>query len=303
MAAKGFAALGMVGLIALAANRQHRFLAVLVLLFFVVNLLHYLLARKFPYARAAGHFVPVVLLGAAYLAEYIIGAFESAFVRVLTFGAIALLSLGLAASSWALPLDDEPLAECLALAHQVEPAPGSRSYVVVRSGTDYIASLYGPRHWKRIDVVPPGIQLDVVLFSQDPDAGGEAMPGFRRIERYSLTRFSGETRPLAEEGILPPKAWVFWYPDFTLLGINAKDQVAYVRDSGYPALPQFTRYQVKFDVYSYLQCYLFIPREGTEPRKLAEVVREGLRRFGGRAVLFIPVETNVHSRVDVRGGK
>src|SRR5262249_44968430 len=85
----------------------------------------------------------------------------------------------------------------------------------------------------------------------------------------------------------PPNALVFWYPEFTRLGLNAKDQQAYVTDSGRLALPQYARYQVKFAISSHLQCYLLFPRREAESREIAEVVREGLRRFGGRAVVFV----------------
>jgi hypothetical protein len=292
-AIKALAVGGAVGLIAAGMSRQQKFLAILALLLFVVGPLHYLLARKFPPARAASHFLPVVLLGAGYLAERIIEIYESPLSKIFMFGALALLSLGMAASSWGLTLESVPLSECLALARRVEPSPGSRAFVPVRTGTDYIASLYGPREWRRVEVVQPGGQLDVLLFYPDPDRDG-AMLGLPNLGGFRLTRISGETQLLAGEGAVPENAWVFWYPDFTLLGLNAKDQDAYVRDAGCSALNQFARYQIKFDVYSYLQCYIFSPTAGSDSGRITAVVREGIRRFGGRAVVFVPVTTKLY---------
>jgi hypothetical protein len=288
-AAKAFAAAGAAGLVVLGVSRQQKFLVTLVVLVCGATLLHCLLTRKFPYARALGQIVPLVLLGAAYLTERLIGIYESTPARALVFGAVGLLSLIPVALSWGQPRDDGGLSECLALARQVEPAAGAESFVPIRSYNDYLVSLYGPRAWRRIDVVSPGRKLDVMLFSQDLDGAG-AVPGSPRVRGYRLTHLSGETRPLADEGSVPPEAWVFWYPDFTMLGVSAKEQDAYVQGSGCRVMPQHARYQVKFDIYSYLQCYIFISKKNdTEARKIAEVVREGLRRYGGRAVVFVPV--------------
>jgi hypothetical protein len=217
--------------------------------------------------------------------ERLIGLYESILSKTYLYGLAALLTLALAGSPWGPSLDNKDLSECFALLNQLKPAPGSECYVTHTSETDYILSFYRPREWRRIDVVPPGIKLDVLLFSRDP---ARAVPGPPPTRGYRLRRVSGETRPLAGEGAVPRNAWVFWYPDFTSLGVNASGQNAYVQRSGCPALPQHARYQIKSEIYSYLQCYIFSPGDGADSGKVAEVAREGLRRFGGRAVVFVP---------------
>jgi hypothetical protein len=290
---KALAAAGVVGLVALGVSRRHKFLTGLVVLLVTVNFLHYLLSRKLPYGRAAGHFIPVVLLGAAYLVEWTLRLFESALSKALIFGALALLSLGLAASSWDLSLENEELSEYLALARRAKLAPGASCYVSVRTETDYVFSHYRPAGWKRVDVVYPGMEVVVLHFSRDPRRAG-AVVGVPKVKGYSLECYSGETRLLPGGGTVPPSAWVIWYPDLTLLGIDASEQDAYVRDSGCWALHQFARYQIKFDVYSNRQCYIFTPGEDPECPGITVVVREGLRRFGGRAVVFVPSDTRIY---------
>jgi hypothetical protein len=283
---KAFAALGVTGLITLVAKRPDRFLAALVVLLLVVNLLHVVLTRTFPYARAAGYLVPFVLIGAVYLAQLAIQTFESNVSKGLMVGAIVVSTLPAIISSEEKSLEDPALSQCLKLAERVKVPPDCHCYLL-RTGTDYLLSMYCPRDWRRVDIVSPGMKLEVI-FVDKKQSLVEALPGLGREWLYGLKCYSGATQPLGDGTAVPSNAWVIWYPEFTRLGLNAKDQNAYVSGSGYRALPQYARYQVKFAVYSYLECYLFIPRREAESREIAEVVREGLRRFGGRAVVFVP---------------
>jgi hypothetical protein len=284
--AKAFAVLGVIGVVALAAKRQFPFLAALIVLVLVVNVLHVALTRTFPYARAAGHWVPFTLIGMAYLAELIIRTYESNVSKVLMVGTFVVLTLPTIVSSEEKSLEDPGLSQCLKLAEKVKVPPDCHCYLPIRTGTDYILSMYCPRDWRRVDVVAPGMKLEVI-FVDEEHPPVEALPGLGRERFYHLMCYSGETKSLGHGGDVPPNAWVFWYPEFTRLGLNAKAQHAYVTDSGLLALPQHARYQVKFAISSHLQCYLFIPGREAEARDIAEVVREGLRRFGGRAVVFV----------------
>jgi hypothetical protein len=287
---KALALTGLAGLLALGGKRQDRFLTTLTLVFLGVNLLHYLLARKFPFVRSSGFFIPLLLLGAAYVAESTIRLYESALSRAAMFGVIGLLTAALAASNWQVSLVSRGFTECLELAQHVEPAPGYRYHVPVRTGTEYVVSFYGPREWRPVEAVVPDSKLAVVLLSSIQGAG-EDRPGMFLARSHRLTCILGETQALPAAGPLPPNAWVFWYPDFALLGLDARDQDAYVRDSGCAFLRESKRYQIKLDVYAFLLGYVFLAGEGRDAGKSAEVVREGLRRFGGRAVVFVPTET------------
>jgi hypothetical protein len=294
VAAQILAAAGVVGLVALHLSRRAKFLSTLVLLVFVVSLLHYALGRRFPYPRAAGHFIPLVLLGAAYLVERAVRFFGSSIAQAIVFGTIAVPTAAMAALNWHMPQESQPLRECLEIARRVELPPGSRCYIKQQQNMSDTLWPYCPRQWSRIDVVPPDIKLNLAIFSWDPYEKVR-LPGLTEASGYGLTVYSGETRSLSAADV-PSNAWIFWYPEFTLLGINGKDQEDYVRDSGCLAVPQYTRYQVKFEVYGYLQCYLFPPDERSG--KVADVVREGIRRFGGRGVVFVPASSRVYQATE-----
>jgi hypothetical protein len=261
-------------------------LAALIVLLLIVNVLHVALTRTFPNARAAGHLVPFTLIGVAYLAELVIQTFESNMSKALIVGTFVVLTLPAIVSSKEESLEDPGLSRCLKLAEGVKVPADGRCYLPIRTGTDYLLSMYCPRDWRRVDVVSPGMKLEVIFVDEEQPLV-EALPDLGRERFYHLMCYAGETQSLGDGGDIPPNAWVFWYPEFTRLGLNAKGQHAYVTDSGRLALPQYARYQVKFAISSHLQCYLFIPRRETESREIAEVVREGLRRFGGRAVVFV----------------
>jgi hypothetical protein len=288
-AAKALAVFGAAGLLTLIAGRRDRFLFALVVLLFVVNLAHFLLTGKLPYARTMGYFIPVLLLGAAYLVETAVGLYETSLPRAGLIGLLALTTVFAAASGKERRLRSLNLAESLRLAARAEPAPDSYVYVPIRSGTDFLVGLYGPRGWRRIDAVRPGLRLNVYMFTNvlDQQTQVRGLPA----EGLVMTQYAGETRALDEDGPLPQGAWVFWYPELMRLGLDAKSQDDYVRESGCLALPQFARYQIKLDVYSFLQCYIFLPEGDAPSRKAADVVREALRRFGGRAVVFVPAAT------------
>jgi hypothetical protein len=283
---KAFVALGVIGLVALTAKRQDPFLAALIVLLLVVNVLHFALARTFPYSRAAGYFVPIILIGAAYLAEVLIQTLKSNVSKVLMMGTFVVLTLAAIVSSREESLEHPRVSQYLKLAERVQVPPDGRSYLPIRTSTEYILSMYGPRDWRRVDVVSPGLKLEVILVDGEQDLV-EVLPGLGPDRECQLMCCSGKTQALGDGEDIPPDSWVFWYPEFTRLGLNAKDQHAYVTASGHFALLQRGRYQVKFDVSSHLRGYLFIPRHEAESRAIAEVVREGLRRFGGRAVVFV----------------
>lgn len=279
VAARGLAGVGAVGLVALVADRRHRFLATLVVLVLAVNLAHVLAAGRFPYPRAAGHFLPLALLGAAYLVERVTGVFERPVFRAVVFGVAAAVTVAAAVPSWGRSLHNEELAECLAAARRAEPLAGHQTYVPVRAPTDYLAGMYAPEAWRRVDVVKPGMRLAVVLF--DRADGG-----------CRLRRLSGPTGPLLPDG--PAGAsWVFWYPDFAALGVDAREPAEFVRRSGLDVLPQYARSQVKMDVYGHLQCFLFFADDAGEHGRVVGAVRSGLDRFGGRAVVFAPERVEV----------
>lgn len=290
---QALAAAGAVGLIALGFDRRYRFLAALAGLVIAFSLAHYLAGRRLPYARAAGHFVPLVLIGAAYLAQRAVGVFETAAGRAGMFAALLALTAGWAAAA-APALESPNLTAWLALAERAKVPAGSKVYLPVRSGVEYLISAYGPREWERVEEVPAGVSLTVLLFAAD-DRPAPAGLDVEVRPRYRLRRLSGPTRPLGEAAV-PKGAWVFWYPDFLSLGADARGPREVVVQSGATALTTFARAQVKFDIYSHVQGFILPPDATGDAGRAAAAAREGLRRHGGRAVVFVPEEEEVTIR-------
>jgi hypothetical protein len=123
------------------------------------------------------------------------------------------------------------------------------------------------------------------------------LPGRGPRPIYRLRHLAGQTRPFPDAGEVAAGDWVFWYPEFTGLGLDGSAQEGHVRESGLTYLPVHTRRQVKHQVYSHLDCLVLIPRDDADAGAITRTVREGLRRFGGRAVVFTPAGITVRERV------
>jgi hypothetical protein len=312
---KVFGVLGGVGWVLLVAGRRYPFWAALAVLVLAINLAHFLLARKLPYERATGHFLPLALLGAAYLVELAVRAAGPPRQRVLLWAAFAGATLFLIVPSAQQSLEDRCLSACLQLAHRARPAPELPTYLPYGFGKDFLPGMYGPRDWRCLDVVPAGIDLQVCLFAEyrkpigynpvvacgkkkvqvwrtfaweSRNHGADAWP-------YDLIRIVGKTRPFSEQAAPPQRALVFWYLDPTRLGLSAQRQLEYVNGFDVKYIVRHTRHQAKLDIYSIPECFLFIAESEAEYRTVAEVVGEGLRRFGGNAVVFVPTRDPSHA--------
>jgi hypothetical protein len=306
---KLFAAAGAVGLLLLLASPRHRFLAILVGLVFAVNFAHFLAARRFPFERTTAHFLFVVMLGAAYLVEAVVRSAASPAGRAaLAAGAAALTAL-LVYPSFELRLEDEAVPKRQILAQAAVPAAGRQTYLPFGWGVDYLLSLYGPRELNCTPVAVAGSDLQVCLFPElDPRHGwntvvnagrdGAAVwntryfavpqPPLPEAQPYTLVRIVGKTHEFTDRTPAPDKALVFWYPDLAQMGISAKPQFDHVNGFNVKYIPRHQRLQAKLDVYSILQCFILIAETPAEYDKVAGLVREGIRRFGGRAVVLIP---------------
>lgn len=303
---KLFAALAGAGLVLLCASRQSPFLAALVILTGGVSLGHFVLARHLPYERGMGYLLPLVLLGAAYLVERIVQALDSLAARALVWTACAGLTVLLVPPSLRFPTKDDRLELSLELARKLEPAPGARTYLLFGYGFDFITGMYRPRDWDCVDVLRPGMELRILAFiryhpSSTFNVGVRAGPQivtWRLMEwettnhaaamPYDMVEITGVTQPLTGDTAAPAKALLFWYPDAARLGVSGRAHTDYIDASGLKYLPRLTRYQAKLDVYVNLECLVLIAETPAEYRKAAEVVSEGIERFGGRAVVFVP---------------
>lgn len=306
---KLFALCGVLGLGLLFFTGRQRFLTALVVLTLAVNLAHFALGKKLPHDRVCGYFLPLVLLGAAYLVEAAVRAAGSRSGKLATGAAFAAPTVLLILFSPRPSLENVPLTARLKLAEKVLPTAKQPTYMLLGRSWDFVPALYGPRAWRCVETVSPGMDLQVCLFTKFDDKKGWAVDVSAGKNRgahwrtlawetrthasvpeawpYDLVRIVGKTYPLSDEAGTPERALVFWYPDVARLGINGQPQRDYVDDCQLKYLTRHGRFQAKLDVYSNLECFIFIA-EPQEYHKVAQAVQEGIRRFGGRAVVFVP---------------
>jgi hypothetical protein len=301
---KVFAALAVVGFLGLAASRRYPFLTALVLLTFGINLAHFVLTRRLPYDRSAGYVLPLAMLGVAYLVEQTVGLFYSPAGRLLAWAACAGLTALLILGSWPPPLSDQQLTGSRELSAQAPSPPGCQTFWLSSYG---MITMYRPREWLWVNEVSPGMNLrilDVVKnhpevgFSRIVQGGPPGWPVWRTLDwesavhppiwPYALIEIAGQTRSFPDAAGPHAQALVFWYPDPTRLGLTAKPQLDHVKGSGVKYISRYKRYQAKLDIYMNLECVILIAESESDYQVITELVREGLRRFGGRAVVFVP---------------
>jgi hypothetical protein len=85
------AAVGALGFVVAATNRSTRCLAAIPLAVLLVNLLHFAGAKRCPYPRVCGYFLPLMLIGLGLLAERAVAAFGGGR-RPVVGGCLALIS-------------------------------------------------------------------------------------------------------------------------------------------------------------------------------------------------------------------
>lgn len=304
-----FALAGALGLLLLLAAPRYRFLAILVGLVLLINCAHVLAAGRFPYERTMAHFIPLVMLGTAHLVEVVVRSVGSAAGRAALWGGAAALTALLVWTSGSPRLEDDSLTKRLILAQQAVPSEDQQTYLPFGWGMDYLVSLYGPRAWNYTPVAPPAGRVQICLFPKldAVDLGNIGVRGGRgkgetwnlrywevkptappETFPYSLACIAGRMQPFSDQAAVRDKAIVFWYPDLSRMGISAKAQKEFVDRFKVKYLIRDARQQAKLDIYSILQCFLFIAETKAEYAQVADLVREGIQQFGGYAVVFVP---------------
>jgi hypothetical protein len=228
-----------------------------------------------------------LLLGAAYLFELVARAYASPWSRAAAVGLGVAACAPPAVAPVAPPPEAAHLRELLALAGKTSVPAESAVFVRVQTGMDYLVGLYGPAEWRRVSAVRPGVELSVLSTSQEIVGKGQTEAGLTE-KACRLVRHTGRTAPFPADGDVPAGAWVFWYPDFLSLGLDGGAVIGHVQESGAAAAVLHARHQVKLDVQSFPSCCLVMPRADADAALITRVVRTGLERFGGRAVVFVP---------------
>ncbi len=320
----GWAALGCLGLagsVALCRSQENRWLGMLALGTILVTVLHCCLTKKVIYARACGFVLPMLVIGAAYLAE--------------RAGAVA---TGRGASSpW---LSAWPLQGCwsgnrslVAATTSTIPRPlpnsiprstrGMKRFSTrscpapTTSGTRFCprnglrprtrsaatAAWIESSSWCRSrSTLTPRIGFTTWRLWRPPtrrccsipEVGKEccnrwspAQPWRRDAWGYIRSCRSPcmpcrFPRPQRFPGKAPNL--VVWYPDPLRVGIFGQPVMELLREADLPSIRRNHRFPAHLDYYNQLQSLEFVANSAQEWDKIKAVVARGMQRFGGRAV-------------------
>jgi hypothetical protein len=302
-----FGLLGVSGLIALCKSPSYALIGRIGFSTYAVSLTHFALTHRYPYARSTGYLLPLLLLGAGYLVERAVSGREIKWRFGVGAGVIAAMVV-LVAPMLRFEMQNRDLSLCVRNAGRVSSEPERGVYILEGPNFDRGALKYLPRAWTYVETLRPGLKLDLCIFSKrQPDIGwgirlGESGRGagewqFDRWAQDPVLGEVGEYRAVRVRGravspdVGPPvvsPALVFWYPDPTALGIRGDRQLDYLQRTGVRFFTRHTRYQAKLNIYDRIHALVIVAESADEATRATAVAREGIRRFGGTQVLFVP---------------
>jgi hypothetical protein len=307
LAWKVFAVLGIAGIVALVVSRRDRTLGAIAVATFVVSLAHFELARRIPYPRACGFYLPSIILGAAYLVERVVRIAAPGVLRLCLWAGLA-VATGIMVGAWPgeVPRAELDVASLDAVTWGANPG-GSDSYIVLPPDADYLLSKYLNNCWHDTRELPRRGSLNLSLLARRHEGWGVEMirgnegrhtwrelPGFldqgNPTGPYRLWSMRAEAYPLGEGESSEPRipAFIVWRPDPSRLGLDARDVTDLVGSSGVPYIVRSERIFTKLDFNSRLHSLEFIACSRAEWIEIKELVTRGLRRFGGSALILEP---------------
>jgi predicted nucleic acid-binding Zn ribbon protein len=313
--------LGLAGSVALCRSQQNRWLGFLSLGTILVTVLHCCLTKKVVYSRACGFLLPMIVIGAAYLAER---AWRGGNLprRVITLiismaftGVLVGKSLANRCSYFDYP------AAFAKFDSVIDPQHRSVSYAVLPR-SDYIWTKDLPRQWltaqdgigsdshvdRLLFLVPVAMTADAVdrfhylapLEASDKSvlqhaqswegmlqsvvAGAATTP--RHVGNYQVVSVPVHAEPFSATAPFPGKSpnLVVWYPDPLRVGIFGQPVMDVMRQADIPCIRRNHRFPAHLDYYNQLYSLEFVANSAKEWDKIRVVVATGLNQFGGHAV-------------------
>ena len=320
----GWAVLGCLGLVggaALCRSKERRWLGVLALGTILITFLHCWLMKRVVYPRACGYCLPMIVLGAAYLAEL---AWRGGnWPRRLVTVTISVVFTGvLVGESLACRCDYFDYPAAFAKLDSVRGAPQQSVPYAVLPQSDYILNKSLPARWltardgissdspidRVLFLVPakmPGDRVDQLVYLVPLEAPDKALMQHarswegmlesivatapvapRRVGSYELVSVAVHAEPFSAARAFPGNTpdVVAWYPDPLRVGIFGQPVMDLLREAGVPYIRRNHRFPAHLDYYNQLDSLEFVARSAEEWNKIKEVVATGLQRFEGRAV-------------------
>jgi hypothetical protein len=320
----GWAALGCLGLVgsaALCCSKENRWLGVLALGTILITVVHCWLMKKVVYPRACGYCLPMIVIGAAYLAEL---AWRGGnWPRRLVTLTISVVFTGvLVGESLACRCDEFDYPAAFAKLDSASGVPRQSVPYAVLPQADYILNKSLPARWltardgissdspidRVLFLVPvkmPGDRVDQLVYLAPLEAPDKALmqrarswEGMlesivtgaptepRRVGSYQLVSVAVHSEPFSAARAFPGKTpnVVAWYPDPLRVGLFGQPVMDLLREGDVPYIRRNHRFPAHLDYYNQLVSLEFVARSAEEWNKIKGVVATGLQRFGGRAV-------------------
>ncbi len=305
---KIFAGLGLLGLLLPGKDRRLQWVTVLTIMTCGISLLHFILARKLPYGRVAGYFLPLVFLGIGNDARIILSRCPRLRSRVVAWVTLSACLATLTWPSFGMTMIQPEFAQLLDKVKQEKCPEGVYCYPLFATDIDPLDIMkYLPDNWLDFyDKIPARKQVILSAFFRGTGDQGmevhgdggemrrwnlESWPSTSRLIQsgsYRVVSLRGTTEPFRPEILSKDRAAILWYPDPQSMAVTPEPVLSMVKSSGIRYLVLPIRQQVKLDVFGRVNCVVLVidtPRDWDLARKC---VSEGIRRFGGDAVLFVP---------------
>ncbi len=291
--------LGAAGMVAAALRTRGSMFGLAGAASVLVSAAHFYATHRFPYERTMGYLLPVLLLGFGYVLQA--GWHRLPDRLRLPAWALALFVWGcVLVPVSGRPVRDAAMDALLAGAGQ-SGQPGS-TLMWTGPGVDWATTLYRPSQWVQAEPLTAGQTMTlawVMRTSRTTEVNplslgdGTSWDPTQHLAQvidtgpYRLFTQKAQVQPFGREAALGARIY-FWYPDVSRLGISGGRQSEFLRASGVGAAVRRVRVQVKLDVYSRIDA--FVVPAGTSPQmnRVRAVLREALRRFGGRVVVVVP---------------
>ena len=306
---KIFAALGLLGLLLPGKDRWRQWITVLTIMTCVISLAHFVLARKLPYGRVAGYILPLIFLGIANDIRILLSHIPTPRSRVVAWVTLSAWLATLTWPSFGMKLTEPDFKQLLAQVKKQKCPVGISCYPLFAINLDPLDIMkYLPDDWLDFyDRVPVGKQVTLLAFLAGAGDRGmevrdgrgpsrtwdlESWPSSCRIIQsgiYRVVSLRGTTEPFRSQNLTEDRGVIFWYPNARSVAVTPEPVLGLVKSAGVRYLVQNIRHQVKLDVFGRVNCVVLIFETPTDWDLSRKCVSEGIRRFGGDAIVFQPV--------------
>ncbi len=304
------AGVGCIGIFATLASPRYRFLGVIVLAIITFNALHFLLAKRAPYARGWGYYIPLFLIGTAYVVECAVRSLPRPAYRAGLWVCLAAASVVLISASNGRIPDNPQSAAIREMVANVKQESEPPTYIVLPTVRDYLMKKYLPAEWLDDEDDLAGVQkLRLLLLTEWHDAWCMKM-SVGPFWETRLVPIDGQSAAATDNGrfqlvgidvtaipftpqdpsLRPAFAFAIWYPDAKRSGLGSRDILDLLERTRVPYYRRDRKTFAKLDFYSELHSLELVSTNPAAWDEMASALAQGQKRFGGKVILFVSHE-------------